>query len=342
MQILGISTEGTHQLGGFQPYATIPISFPIDICMMLIQDYLYAACLHLDYYHNKNATSLTIFRRAVSRDHFFVCFSMVFHFKCDEQADNDSSQFVQIYTIHTESARYMDCNSLGTNGYVAVVNHIDDNDRLRDASPVYQITNDTVTVVQFFAQRQQNHVRLSKFGNNMYLVQTFFNDSTNATSQMCPIYKWNGLAFDLLSGLPCSNAMHAEPFIIHSNVFVAVANYRDADGSLQTDSYLYKLNMATLRFELLQTFRTNGAQYAKYVHIVHHGRSQHFLMIANAGAKTNKGDSSAIVYKYIDGHMMAHQEIVFETAVRQLLPVLVRELATFLPVNTAFRIELCI
>lgn len=163
----------------------------------------------------------------------------------------------------------------------------------------------------------------SKLGNNLYLVQTFFTQETGP-SQICPIYKWSEVTFNQLNGLPCSNAMHVEPFIVQSDVFVAVANYRDGKGNLRTESYLYKLNVARSRFELAQKFRTHGAEYIKYVQVVHNGRPHHFLLIANAGDSADqKGTSNVIVYKYIDGHMMAHQQIHFDNAVKQLLPVLV-------------------
>lgn len=156
-------------------------------------------------------------------------------------------------------------------------------------------------------------------------MQTFFTDQTDGP-QICPIYKWIEVTFNQLNGLPCSNAMHVEPFTVHSDVFVAVANYRNGNGNLRTDSYLYKLNVAKLRFELAQKFRTHGAEYIKYVSVVHHGRPQHFLMIANTGDNTGKNDTSTvIVYKYIDGHMLAHQEIRFDNAVKQLLPILVND-----------------
>lgn len=57
------------------------------------------------------------------------------------------------------------------------------------------------------------------------------NNVLNA-NQDCPIYKWNGMTFDNLGSLPCSNAMRVEPFIVHSDVFVAIANNRDEMGTI--------------------------------------------------------------------------------------------------------------
>lgn len=70
------------------------------------------------------------------------------------------SEYVPIFTQVTEAAKYMDCNTLGISGYVAIVNEVDDDDHVQDTSPIYQITNDTVTPVQYFAQMHQNRVRL--------------------------------------------------------------------------------------------------------------------------------------------------------------------------------------
>lgn len=68
-----------------------------------------------------------------------------------------------------------------------------------------------------------------KSGNDLYLVQTFINNELNA-NQDCPVYKWSGETFDNLGSLPCSNAMQVEPFVVHSDVFVAIANNRDEMG----------------------------------------------------------------------------------------------------------------
>lgn len=46
----------------------------------------------------------------------------------------------------------------------------------------------------------------------------------------CQIYEWSGYNFDILDELPCSNAMRIEPFVIGSDIYVAIANYMDLYG----------------------------------------------------------------------------------------------------------------
>lgn len=55
----------------------------------------------------------------------------------------------------------MDCLSMGSVGYVAISNTIE-NDvvDLDEASPVFQVTADSVTVVQYFSMPFQNKIYL--------------------------------------------------------------------------------------------------------------------------------------------------------------------------------------
>lgn len=64
-------------------------------------------------------------------------------------------------------------------------------------------------------------------------MQSFCTDITKDdpnTNTNCLIYKWSGYHFDVLDELPCTNAMQVEPFHVGSDLFVAIANYRDAIG----------------------------------------------------------------------------------------------------------------
>lgn len=59
------STE-TYQLTGFDEIATIPINYPIDICLMELNDILYASCLHVETSANRNQTAFKLFKQTVS------------------------------------------------------------------------------------------------------------------------------------------------------------------------------------------------------------------------------------------------------------------------------------
>lgn len=67
-----------------------------------------------------------------------------------------------------------------------------------------------------------------KFGKDLYLLQSVSSDIINN----CPIYKWSGYNFDLLEELPCMHSMNIEPFIIGSDVFIAIANYKNKFGKI--------------------------------------------------------------------------------------------------------------
>lgn len=56
----------TYQLSGFDEYATIPITYPLDICLMEVNNNLYAVCLALDKSPNGTKTLLKVLRKVVS------------------------------------------------------------------------------------------------------------------------------------------------------------------------------------------------------------------------------------------------------------------------------------
>lgn len=68
---------------------------------------------------------------------------------------------MEIFTHKTKSALDMDCLAMDDIGYVAISNTIE-NDMvdLNEASPVFQVTADSVHVVQYFSMPFQNKVYL--------------------------------------------------------------------------------------------------------------------------------------------------------------------------------------
>lgn len=47
---------------------------------------------------------------------------------------------------------------------------------------------------------------------------------------VCPIFKWSSNHFDLIDELPCTNAMKMEVFITDSDIYIALANFKDEFG----------------------------------------------------------------------------------------------------------------
>lgn len=117
---------------------------------------------------------------------------------------------------------------MGTDGYIAVVNSISPlayND-INQGSPIFQLKNNQVTPVQFFAQPGQVRVQLLNVHNTMFMIQTFRSGANNEKS-LCPILKWIDSTFNVFDYLPCMNAARIEPFIIDHHIYIAVANHMD-------------------------------------------------------------------------------------------------------------------
>lgn len=171
---------------------------------MKISNILYASCLQIQSRNHVNRTILVLFKQI------------------------DQNSYETIFQYEMNSAKSMDCQSMGEIGYIAVVNTIEDThfQDITNGSPVFQVFNDRVTVVHYFVTPFQHTVYLRKYGPNMYLFQTFSNHKSHQ-KQMCPIFKWTDSTFSLLDKLPCTNTWRAEPFLIDSDIYIAIANNRD-------------------------------------------------------------------------------------------------------------------
>lgn len=55
----------THKLSGFNEFATIPVTFPVDICLMEIDKILYAICLNIERTDGGNKTMLKVLKKVV-------------------------------------------------------------------------------------------------------------------------------------------------------------------------------------------------------------------------------------------------------------------------------------
>lgn len=201
----------TYQLTGFDEIATIPITYPIDICLMEINDVLYASCLHVETLASRNQTSFKLFKQNV------------------EPSSDPLNNYELIFSLRADGATGMDCGAFGVTGFIVVVKTIDynadDPNDIRQASPVIQVKDGQATIVQYFAMPQQNTAHLQRGGSGMYLLQTFH--SNNSGAHQCPIYKWTETTFNEIDALPCTNAMRAEVFIIDHEVYLAFANHMD-------------------------------------------------------------------------------------------------------------------
>lgn len=61
----------TYQLSGFDEFATIPITYPLDICLMEVDQILYAVCLNLLEPQDRSKTVLKVLKKGVSKHAIF-------------------------------------------------------------------------------------------------------------------------------------------------------------------------------------------------------------------------------------------------------------------------------
>lgn len=294
---------------------------------MEINNVLYASCLQIQNRGNSNKTVLVLFKRI------------------------DRNAYETIFTHETNSAKSMDCQSMGSIGYVAIVNSVPETiyQDITEGSPVFQILNDRVNVVHFFATPFQHSVHLRKYGPNMFLFQTF----VSKQNQICPIFQWTDSTFSLLDRLPCANAWRIEPFLIGSDIYIAIANNKNAfskyfipsrandhvvlivsfflPDDMDTYSFLYKFDIHRQKFKLAQKIKTFGATDLKFFHLINNLKNENFLIIANQyedqiesnAREMDSIKSNAVIYKFNDEHFIPMQSIQFETPIKQFLPVLV-------------------
>lgn len=141
-----------------------------------------------------------------------------------------------IYEYKTNAARAMDCVSMGTEGFIAVVNDFRSSkySNIAEGSPVFKLKNDQIHPLQYFTLPYQSHVHLVKNHGMLFMLQTFDNFGTLAsdTRSQCPILKWDDSTFNAVDKLPCLNAVRVEPFRVENDIYVAFANHMDEHGKM--------------------------------------------------------------------------------------------------------------
>lgn len=220
----------------------------------------------------------------------------------------------------------MDCASMGSDGFIAVVNDIksDQYDDISEGSPIFQLKNDQIIPIQYFVRPHQNRVQFVKYLDQLFLWQTFKNDRKSHGNSMCPIFRWFESTFDEFDHIPCTNAMQVEPFIIDHEVYVAVANYMDEHRNIETYSTIFRYDVATHKFNLTQKIKTFGAIDIKHFRI----EQNNFLIVANSfrshqNSQDSARTSNAVVYRYEHSKFIPIQILPFEASVTQFLPYLV-------------------
>ncbi|KAJ6633707.1 hypothetical protein Bhyg_15533, partial [Pseudolycoriella hygida] len=201
-------------LSGFLENGTIPVDFPIDICLFDVNGVLYASVLHFSTHPLgalNQTTILTIFK------------------------SEGNGRYAEVFNHETKSALDMDCLGIDGTGYVAISNAIE-NDLvdLNEASPVFQVTANSVDVVQYFSMPFQNKAYLRRYGGE--------------TATFSYIYKFNieQQRFLLHQQIRTHAAVDVKHFSIKEEHFLVFGNsyekLNNGEKDYETESVIYKLS----------------------------------------------------------------------------------------------------
>lgn len=265
--------------------ASVPVPFPLDICILQLPTVKYATALH------KNAAGVR---------HFAV-----YQWK---PTDQDYQLLVQ---LPAPKAVALDCLAFAGRGYVALsYNLTEPVKQAREGSPIYELSAETgIRTVQYFSGTQLRGMYLHISSQELTLLQAF--DSGGK----CPYFKWMGRSFQRLGSIPCSNARRLEAFGIDYTDYVAVANYADAEGRTATHSEIFRYDAKAQKFQLFQRLRSNGAVDVKYFSLpVNEVSRRHFLILGNTiGGSTNgeSGEADTVIYVFEKGQFVPYQRLSF-------------------------------
>lgn len=299
--IISFFTAGVYVINGFDEAGTIPVNFPIDICLFQSGSNFYAAVLSRETLRSTH-TILKIFRA-------------------------QSGDYIPIFEYKTKLAEMMDCINGPVSGFVAVINRFgESHDSLDFSSPVFRITeDDKVDLVLRFGAPHQNSIHFWQYRNEVYLSHTFmYPEGSRINRKPCPIYKWTGHQFILIDQIECFDSYHIEHFEIDYEIFLVVANYRDDSGRSDIFSYIYKYDVKAETFVQHQKIYTNAAHDIRHFALQYAGVDDDFLIVENAYQTMSDGtrnyQTESVVYKYMHGHFVPFQSLVFDN-VTQVLPV---------------------
>ncbi|TMW50317.1 hypothetical protein DOY81_004594, partial [Sarcophaga bullata] len=297
--------KASFSLNGFEKIESIPIPFPIDICLFNLEGIKYVSALH----NTSNGIR------------HFVVLKMV------------DKSYELIADIPTPNGIAMDCLNFNNKGYVAIAFNLTQPIRYaKDGSPLYEIAGNHLRPVQYFSAQHLLSVYLRHSGNDFFLLHTYTN-SEDTPNLYCPYFKWFGTSFNNMGHIPCSNARQLAPFSIDYESYVAVANYADQSGRTNTYSEIYKYSREKKKFLLFQKIKTNGAVDVKYFYVPYdESRRKHFLVFGNSVTTTsmtkNKKtkeegkhlEADSIFYVYDKGQFIPYQKLSLY-AVKKFLPV---------------------
>ncbi|XP_017027163.1 uncharacterized protein clos [Drosophila kikkawai] len=282
--------QASFSFDGLTRVASVPVPFPLDICILQLPTVKYATSLH------KNVAGVR---------HFAV-----YEWRPADQA------YQLLVQLPAPKAIALDCLAFAGRGYVALsYNLTEPVNQAREGSPIYELSPETgIRTVQYFSGTQLRGMYLRISSQELTLLQAF--DS----AAQCPYFKWMGRSFQRLGSIPCSNARRLEAFGVDYTDYVAVANYADAEGRTTTHSEIFRYDAKTQKFQLFQRLRSNGAVDVKYFSLpVNEVSRRHFLILGNTIGGAN-GEADTVIYVFEKGQFVPYQRLSF-FALERVLPV---------------------
>ncbi|KNC21683.1 hypothetical protein FF38_09796 [Lucilia cuprina] len=297
--------KASFSLNGFDKIESIPVLFPIDICVFNLEGEKYATALHMK---RNGARHLEVLKMK-------------------------NGSYELIADIAAPKGIAMDCINFNNKGYVALALNLTEPVKYaKEGSPIYEIAGNRLRAVQYFPAPNLMSVYLRASGNEFFLLHTYSN-SQDTPNLYCPYFKWSGSTFNKMGRIPCSNARQLAPFSIDYESYVAVANYADQRGRTSTNSEIYKYSRDKKKFVLFQKIKTNGAVDVQYFSVPNNEvRRQHFLVFGNSIstaslAKREKAkregknlEADSVFYLFDKGQFIPYQKLSLY-AVKKFLPV---------------------
>ncbi|XP_017105993.2 uncharacterized protein clos [Drosophila bipectinata] len=290
--------QASFSFDGLTRVASVPVPFPLDICILQLPTVKYATALRKD---------------PAGLRHFAV---YAWH--------QDEQDYKLLLELPAPMAVGLDCLAFAGRGYIALSYNLTEPVKLaREGSPIYELSPDTgIRAVQYFSGLQMRGMYLRISSQDLTLLQAF-DSGSNAKQRQCPYFKWMGRSFQRLGAIPCSNARRLEAFGIDYTDYVAVANYADAEGRTAIHSEVYRYDPKTQKFQLFQRLRSNGAVDVKYFSLpVNEVSRRHFLILGNTigGSSTEHGEADTVIYVFEKGQFVPYQKLSFY-ALERFLPV---------------------
>lgn len=239
-------------------------------------------------------------------------------------ADISNDTFELIYEQSVPKAISLSCRSIDSKGYAAVAFNLTTEriEHAHNGSPIYEIFNKSVSAVQYFGNSNLQSLQIMIRGTDMYLFHAYTNKD-GLENLNCKYFKWFGFSFQIMGEIPCDNARRIAPFDVRGDLFIAIANYKDKDGYLATNSEIYKYNIELKKFQRFQKIKTYGAVDVKYFQIVVKNKEkQHFLVFANTVNSKNVRDMSnaeSFIYKF-EGSKFVPYQVLKVFGIHRFLP----------------------